>query len=161
MALESDDVVKEITGYIRKLNHVIHTGLSKSGQPYGLTGSQCRLLRVLSDFGDLSSAQLSRKLYVTPANITGIIDRLEKKELVKRLMKQKDRRISHISLSEKGQALARHMPDPIEEKLTSGFKHLSQGDVHQIKESIKQIIQMLDTETVNSWEGSSGASLPG
>ena len=160
MVFEKHAVVKEMTGYIRKLNHVVQLGASKSSQQYGLTESQSRLLRVLFDFGELSSAKLSRKLYVTPANITGIIDRLEKKELVQRLIKKQDRRIAFLSLTPKGIELVKNMPDPLEEKLSLGFKKLNQGDALQIKESMESVIQMLDSEPV-CLDASTGVPPPG
>jgi len=159
MAFEKHSVVKEMTRYIRKLNHVVQLGASKFSQQYGLTESQSRLLRALFDFGEMSSAKLSRKLYVTPANVTGIIDRLEKKELVQRVIKQKDRRIAFISLTPKGIELVEHMPDPLEEKLSSGFKSLDQGDALQIKESMESVIQMLDSDP--GGDASTGVPPPG
>ena len=56
------------------LTHI--EALQKMGKQYGLTGPQSLVLRLLIKEGALSSADLSRQMYVTPSNITGIIDRL-------------------------------------------------------------------------------------
>ena len=53
----------------------------KMNKVFGLTGPQSTALRALHSCGPMSSAAMSKLLYVTPSNITGIIDRLEKKGL--------------------------------------------------------------------------------
>lgn len=79
MITENELLIKEIVCAIRRLVRAVYLDTEKMSRRFGLTGPQSGVLRTLSEHGPLSSADLSRKLYVTPANITGIIDRLEKK----------------------------------------------------------------------------------
>ena len=61
---------------------------------YGLTGSQYNVLRILRGEGKpMPSLEIAeRTVQVVPA-ITGLIDRLEKQELVKRTRCTEDRRV--------------------------------------------------------------------
>lgn len=70
---------------------------------YGLTPSQYNVLRILRGEGrPLPILEIaSRTITVVPA-ITGLIDRLEAAELVNRLRGDRDRRIVHVGLTEKG-----------------------------------------------------------
>ena len=88
----------------------------KSYQKFGITENQGAILRFLVQYGPQSAIELSKRLYVTPSNMTGIIDRLETKGLINRT-RQKDRRVMDIHLTEKGQRLIQSLPDPVEVKL--------------------------------------------
>ncbi|NIM15246.1 MAG: MarR family transcriptional regulator, partial [Candidatus Aminicenantes bacterium] len=88
-----DNSSKSIFGAIRRLVRLTYLDSRAMVKRYGITGPQSLVLKSLIESVEpLSSATLSRKLNVSPANITGIIDRLEEKGLVKRLKKQGDRR---------------------------------------------------------------------
>lgn len=145
MNKKKQDASKEIVKYIRKLHHIAHFDTFKKNRIHDLTDSQSNLLRELQELGQLSSAELSRRLYVTPANITGIIDRLEKKQLVQRSQKKNDRRIAFITLTEKGRNLIKNISNPMEEKLLSSFDHINIDTIDQLKGSFKTIIDLLET----------------
>ncbi len=88
----------------------------KSYQEFGITENQGAILRFLMQYGPQSAIELSKRLYVTPSNMTGIIDRLETKGLISRT-RQKDRRVMDIHLTEKGLNLIQSLPDPVDVKL--------------------------------------------
>ncbi len=104
---------------------------------FGLTDVQFNLLMLLKYQGrreDLSQARLSKMMLVNRANITGLVDRLEKAGLVKRTGDPKDRRTNHIVLTAIGATRVNRV-DPLYGKemrrITSGltereFKHLIQ-----------------------------------
>ncbi len=148
MKPETESVIKGIVISIRKLIRAVSVDSQKIGRRYGLTGPQSGVLRSLVRNGPKSSADLSRKLYVTPSNITGIIDRLEKKGLVDRIKKEGDRRVSLINLTETGAALGRSMPDPIEKRLISELADLDPEEVRLLDMAINQILDMLDTQDI-------------
>lgn len=79
-----------------------------------LTGSQLNALMVLKDAGPdgISLSEIGRSLVVTKANVTGLIDRLERDGLVERRT-HADRRVTLAALTPKGadllaEALPRH-----------------------------------------------------
>jgi DNA-binding MarR family transcriptional regulator len=97
----------------------------------------------------MSSADLSRKLFVTPSNITGIIDRLEKKGLVERVRKETDRRVSLITLTPSGADVSGMLPDPIEKKLISRLAHLDTRKVERLQEAMEEILAMVGGEDLS------------
>ena len=97
---ENETVIKEIVGALRRLVKAVYLDSSKISRQYGLTAAQSIVLRILFHEGPLSSADLSRRLYVTPSNMTGVIDRLEKKALVERVRQAADRRVVLITLTQ-------------------------------------------------------------
>lgn len=67
-----------------------------------------KILRLLylSDHERVPQHEISRQLGVTSANVTYLIDGLEKEGLVRRSVNQQDRRVTFVELTEKGDALA-------------------------------------------------------
>jgi DNA-binding MarR family transcriptional regulator len=148
MSTENELIIKEIVDAIRRLYRAVYIDTSKMSRQFGLTGAQSGVLRNLFAHGALSSADLSRKLYVTPSNITGVIDRLERKGLVERVRKEGDRRIALITLTEKGDELSQSLPDPIEKKLISELGDLEPEHVELLSVALNQIINLIDTKGV-------------
>lgn len=150
MDKENDMLIEDIVAAIRKFVRAVSLDAFKMSRQYGLTGPQSAVLRTLFKEGPLSSASLSRRLYVTPSNITGIIDRLQKKGFVERTRKKRDRRIALIELTESGNMLSRELPDPIEKKLIKELANLESGHVHILALAINQILNFIDDKGVDS-----------
>jgi DNA-binding MarR family transcriptional regulator len=76
---------------------------------FGLTDVQFNMLNLLyyesGKEGGLSQAQISDMMLVNRANITSLVDRMEKAQLVTRTAHAKDRRYNIIKLTGKGKNL--------------------------------------------------------
>ncbi len=142
----NEDVIKDIVKSIRRLVRAEYLDSQKMSKQYGLTGPQSLVLRLLIKKGALSSADLSRQMYVTPSNITGIIDRLEKKGFVERIRKQGDRRVALITLTRSGQKLGKNIPDPIEKKFVNQLADLQPEHLQILAMTMNQILSLTDTQ---------------
>jgi DNA-binding MarR family transcriptional regulator len=75
-------------------------------KPHGLTDVQFNVLMLLKhqggEKGGLAQAQLSDMMLVNRANITSLIDRMERAGLVQRTTPADDRRYNIVRLTEKG-----------------------------------------------------------
>lgn len=145
---ENESVIKDIVGSIRKLVRAVYLDSQKMSRKFGLTGPQSVVLRLLLNNGSMSSAGLSRLMYVTPSNMTGIIDRLEKKGFIERKRKEGDRRVALIILTEAGNALSESIPDPIEKKFISELADLEPEHVQILAMAMKQILNLIDTKHI-------------
>lgn len=73
---------------------------------YGLTEAQFNALFALKFAGDgITQAELGKRLVVTRASVTSLLDKLEGKGLVRRIDVPGNRRINHVALTEQGRAL--------------------------------------------------------
>lgn len=75
-----------------------HAGL----QAHGLTFPQWLLLKSVARRGRMTVRELADTCEVTSANVTGILDRLERERLVTRSRSAEDRRVVHVRLTEEG-----------------------------------------------------------
>jgi DNA-binding MarR family transcriptional regulator len=93
------DAWLDIVGTYKTVHALLNQELTKSG----FTFSQYRVIRSLGKYGDMPMNRLGEHMLVTPANITGIVDRLEQKGYVERKETGEDRRICTMRLTRKGQ----------------------------------------------------------
>ena len=136
-------LVQEMVDQVRRLVRTVYLDSLKMNKVFGLTGPQSTALRALHSCGPMSSAAMSKMLYVTPSNITGIIDRLEKKAYVQRVKKEGDRRVTLIVLTEAGEKLCQSLPDPIEKKLIVGLSNLDPPQARNLADALGQIIDFI------------------
>lgn len=71
----------------------------------GLTLPQAHTLEILGDQGEMRMKELAGKMGVTTGSLTVLIDRMEKKGLVRRKPHETDRRSILVTLTEKGSLL--------------------------------------------------------
>jgi DNA-binding MarR family transcriptional regulator len=71
-----------------------------------LTPPQFVVLRLLVETDEQPIKDLADELHCTRATMTGIIDTMEKKELIKRIPHRSDRRSTLVKLTKKGRILA-------------------------------------------------------
>jgi DNA-binding MarR family transcriptional regulator len=78
-------------------------------QQFGITDVQFNVMMLLhyqsGSYGGLGQAQLSNMMLVNRANITSLIDRMEKADLVMRTSAAGDRRANIVKMTAKGQKL--------------------------------------------------------
>ena len=145
---QNESVIQDLVWSIRRLIRAVYLDSQKISKRYGLTEPQSAVVRNLYNNGPMSSADLSRNLFVTPSNITGIIDRLEKKQFVERIKKEGDRRVALITLTEAGQELSKTLPDPIMKKFIAELADLEPEHVQLLAVAMNQILNLIDTEEV-------------
>jgi len=144
----NESIIKDIVESIRRLVRAEYLDSQKMSKEFGLTGPQSLVLRLLIKSGSLSSADLSRQMYVTPSNITGIIDRLEKKGLVERIRKQGDRRVVLITPTESGRELGKLLPDPIERRIINQLADLEPEQLQVLALAMNQILNLIETKAM-------------
>ncbi len=72
---------------------------------HGISEQQWRILRVLWEVGECTSAKLAKRTLLPSPSMVGIIDRMMAKGLVVRQRGDEDRRIVNVSLADKGRSL--------------------------------------------------------
>jgi DNA-binding MarR family transcriptional regulator len=97
------DAVVETLIYLYTESRRLTKGLARQ---FGLTGPQLTVIKILESLDGLSLSSLSDQIKAQNSTVTGIIDRMEREELVKRERSAEDRRIVLISLTDKGRELA-------------------------------------------------------
>lgn len=104
-----------------------------------LTGPQLTVIKMLEGIGDLSLSELSEKIRAQNSTVTGIIDRMEREELVVRTRSTEDRRVVHIKLTEKGKKLAKEIDVEPMEIFRSALESLTATETRDLMKILTKI----------------------
>ncbi|HCM76837.1 MAG TPA: MarR family transcriptional regulator [Cytophagales bacterium] len=94
--------------------------------------------------------ELMKLLSLNSSTVTGIINRLEKRECVKRLPKSGDKRITYIGITPKGSEVVMKSPDILHDQLVAKIKGLPPATQQKIKESLTIIVQAMEIEDMEA-----------
>jgi MarR family transcriptional regulator, organic hydroperoxide resistance regulator len=125
---EIDSIVETII-YLYTESRRLTKGLASQ---FGLTGPQLTVVKLLETFENLSLSSLSERIRAQNSTVTGIIDRMEREGLVQRVRSTTDRRVVHISLSEKGRKLAKQIQVEPMEIFRGALLSLSHADLRDL-----------------------------
>ncbi|MGB3491603.1 MAG: MarR family transcriptional regulator [Elainellaceae cyanobacterium] len=100
----------------------------------GLTPSQFDVIATLGNTTGMSMGEVAEKTLVTKGTLTGIIDRLEKKGLVRRDVPADNRRSFTVSLTPEGEALFDEIFPKHILYMRDRFVQLSPEDLEQLRQ---------------------------
>ena len=136
---QHDKPEKPLVGALLRAMRWLHKARRIELEPLGITPVQANIVHMLSRAGDLGLPmnELTKRHFVTPANTTRIIDRLEADEYVVRKRDVDDRRVIRACLTPKGWELEEKL-EPLHKEL--GMRH----EACFSPEELKQFIEYLD-----------------
>ncbi len=104
-----------------------------------LTDSQFGVLEALLHLGPMCQRELGHKLLTSGANVTTVIDNLEKRDLVSRARENADRRFVTVRLTEPGRALVSAVLPGHVEELVAAFSGLTAAEQQQLEALCKKL----------------------
>jgi DNA-binding MarR family transcriptional regulator len=111
---------------------------------YRVSVPQLACLTVLNEKGPLPPSRIAAEIMVQSSTVTGIIDRLEQKGLVRRVRCSPDRRVITIELTAAGADLAQNAPPPISKTIVDGLMRLPEKDIAEIVRGLTILTHLLD-----------------
>jgi len=155
-------LVAGIIDDIRRVFYILAEQSRKAEHETGLTGSQLWAVKMLDGTSPMKVTDLARRMYVHPATMVGLLDRLEAKGLVQRVRSEQDRRVVHVSITEQGRGVVRKSPEVAQGILVNGLEQLPEKNVKVISDGMKQIVTMLGIQEAPPQQiHSSEVNLPG
>jgi len=136
-----------IVDHLRAIRLILKRPIAEAIAESGLTAPQVGLLTELVAGGGLSLKELSARLGLAHSTVSGIVDRLERRGLVRREPDTRDRRLTTIVASEEVRtyvksAAALHRP----ESLVESLRRASTEDRSRIMEGLTVSRRMLERD---------------
>lgn len=100
-----EKLTRRIIELRRQVNRVLRERTLDSWVKLSLTIPQLKSLFYISRHGKVNPSGLASGIRVTPANVTGIVNRLAGQGLLTRIPDPNDRRITWLKVTEKGEVL--------------------------------------------------------
>lgn len=105
--MENDSIAKSLKLFIvlSRAYKAINEHVNKAIQSNGLNPTEFAVLELLYHKGDQPLQQIGEKILLASGSITYVVDKLEQKELLKRVACPNDRRVTYAQISEVGKQL--------------------------------------------------------
>jgi DNA-binding MarR family transcriptional regulator len=145
MAKKSEEI-PEVIDNVRRIFHAINEYSKTIERTTGLTGPQLWAVKLLAKAAPMRVSDLARQMYLHPATVVGILDRLETKGLVTRNRSKEDRRTVDLLLTDKGKELAATAPEVAQVMLMKGLEELPDEQFSCVEEGMKQVVRLLGAE---------------
>jgi DNA-binding MarR family transcriptional regulator len=131
---------------IMRLRHIIQE-MSKYSkyvlENYKITVPQLICLQEVYQHGPISIGALTKIVFLNNSTVTGIIDRLEKREFVRRVRISQDRRQVHLEITEQGITFLKKAPKPLQDQFIDRLKALDEEKITLILWSLEMLVDML------------------
>jgi len=117
----------------------LQTSVESKLSEFGLTGTQYNALRILrgAQPGGLPCSEIGERMITRDPDVTRLLNRLQKRGLVKRARAKTDRRVIYGKITPAGLKLLRQMDGPVEKHGLEILKHVGQ-------EKLRRLIELLE-----------------
>lgn len=122
--------------------HTVFQYLSQRLAPYDITPSQYGILNCLwIGGGTCLPRQIAEMLCLETSTVSGILDRMQKKDLIDRVINPDNRREILVMITPKGEALKEPVLKIIDEVNEEVLKDFSPKETEFIRKSLRQIAE--------------------
>ena len=145
---EKSKIVADIIDNLRRVFQVVNEQSKKVERETGLTGPQLWAIKVIAEAGPIKVSELARRMYLHPATVVGILDRLEVRALVSRTRSHEDRRVVEIELTGQGKDLVTKAPEVAQGLLVKGLEPLQEEKLLHIADGLEQLVRILGAQEI-------------
>jgi DNA-binding MarR family transcriptional regulator len=138
-----DPLFISVTKRLRQIAHELDKHSKYLQEKYHVTVPQIITLREIYEHGPVSFSELTDIVSLNNSTVTGIVDRLERQNLVRRTRTAQDRRRIDVVITEEGIDFVKRIPPPIQESLITGLENMSAEQVETILWSIDTVLKLL------------------
>lgn len=142
------ETISEVIDNLRRAIKAINEYSKNAEKETELTGPQLWAIKIVAKSAPIKVSEIAREMYLHPATVVGILDRLVLKGLVQRTKTNEDRRVVEINLTEQGQALVDRAPEVAQGLLIKGLEALTTEKLAHMSESMQEIVKILRAEEI-------------
>lgn len=100
---------------------------------------QLHALEKIYEAGAVKTLDISKALEISPSTLIGVLDELERQELIKRERQETDKRVVLVSVTKKGKnVVAKHYKED-ELLLTNLLKPLDENELEQLRQLLEKM----------------------
>ena len=146
----ADDTEDRILRSLRRIVRAIDLHSRQLETQYGLTGPQLVCLRAIALHGPMTPGELARRVELSQGTVTGIIDRLARRQYVSRRRDAKDRRRVKLAALPAGRDLVTSAPSPLQTRFAKELDGLPPENRVMIATMLEQIVRMMGAEDLEA-----------
>lgn len=153
--MEESSRIEEMLTAIKRIVSLIKQNFERDFKKMHVTQSQILVMRVLNQYGDMKMSDISRELDLSNSTVSGIIDRLVEKKIVKRKRSEEDRRIVMISLAEEYCKPVKKQLNAFALKMRRTLSTATEEDLDSIMQGLEKLERILEESQESEERGRS------
>ena len=114
-------------------------GVEKNLERINLGSTEYSILRYLTEEGNMPMVQMANNIMVTQGWITGLIDSMEKRNLVERTRSKDDRRVIELNITKEGSKVFERAKKVHLEYIANCIKHMDDETVSSTVKLLKDL----------------------
>lgn len=144
--MNGDGLSQEVLSTLRKIIRAIDLHSKQLSKSFGLTGPQLLLIREIAAEPDISVGNLAKRVSLSQATVTSIVDRLEARDLAKRIRSSTDKRKVSLEITDKAREVLEANPTFLQEEFIRNFERLEKWEQLLILSSLQRVASMMNAE---------------
>lgn len=141
---------QEILRSLRRIFHAVDRHSRRLARLHGLTEPQAICLNVIHRAGEINPGMLARTISLSPPTVTGILDRLQKRGLIRRERTARDKRQVVLCMTDAGRALLANSPPPLQERFTRRLAELPVSRQRHITRALSEVVRLLEADDIDA-----------
>ena len=146
--IHKSELIAKTVDNLRRVFQVVNEQSKKVKRKTGLTGPQLWAIKVIAHSSPIRVSILAGKMYLHPATVVGILNRLEERDLIKRIRTTDDRRAVHVTLTDKGNDIVSRSPEVAQGMLVAGLETLTVKKLYGIHDGLEQLVEILGAQEI-------------
>lgn len=141
---------QELLIALRKVIRAIDLHSKQLSKTSGLTSPQLLIMLEIDKEYGVNSSQVAKRVNLSAATVTNILDRLENKNLVSRVRYTQDKRKVGLYLTDDGKAILLRAPQALQEHFIDKFSNLAQWEQSQLLSTMERLADMMNATEIDA-----------
>ena len=129
---------------IKEINSKINYKVTEELKNIGLTVPQITAIKFIAHRKKVTVSELSEEMNITKATVSGILNRLENMNIIKRIRSKEDKRIVYVVFSDEGLSLAKDIKHIMNNCFENIFSNVSKEDLISIDNNLSSLLKVVE-----------------
>lgn len=134
---------EDVFAKILTIQRAIQSGMQAMDGSVGMSGSQLSAMWHISAAPGLRVTALAAAMCVQHSTASNLLDKLEKRDLIRRERNSHDQRVVSVFLTDRGNEIVKRMPGPLHGKLRNALRDLPEGVLDSLGEGMAALLARL------------------
>jgi DNA-binding MarR family transcriptional regulator len=141
---------RQVLVALRRIIRAVDLHSKYLAQRYGLTGPQLVLLQEIVHSQPVSTGALAQRISLGQATVSSILDRLEKRGLVKRSRSEKDKRRVMNEVTDNATRILEQSPSLIQQHFVTEFGKLDDWERSLLLSTLQRVARMMNADELEA-----------
>lgn len=141
---------EDILVSLRRIIRAADLSSKRLAKETGLTAPQLLLLQAIDRMPDATIGALAKDINLTQATVTAIIDRMERRRLVRRKRNAADKRKVNVLITPQGRKILAKAPTILQDRFLERFGDLEDWERTYIIGALQRVAHMMDAEDIDA-----------